>query len=76
VIPRAAHELRENAASKYHFDTTIFKGEFAAMDSEPWQAGGWFHDVRNRVAGSQALRRDHTHKTTMNIMMAVVIGST
>src|ERR1700724_1808603 len=40
-------------------------GEFAAMDFEPWQEGGWFHDVRNRVAGSQALRRDHTHKTTM-----------
>jgi phosphatidylserine/phosphatidylglycerophosphate/cardiolipin synthase-like enzyme len=32
--------------------------EFAAMDFEPWQEGGWFHDVRNRVAGSQALRRD------------------
>jgi hypothetical protein len=24
-IPRYANELRENAASKYHFDTTIFK---------------------------------------------------
>ena len=24
-VPRDAHELRENAASKYHFDTTIFK---------------------------------------------------
>jgi hypothetical protein len=24
-IPRDANELRENAASKYHFDTTIFK---------------------------------------------------
>ena len=60
---------RSNAAS------AIAEAEFAAMDFEPRQEGGWFRDVRNRVAASQALRRDHTHKTTTNIMMAVVIGS-
>jgi hypothetical protein len=50
-------------------------GGIRGDEFELWQEGGWFHDVCNRVAGSQALRRDHTHKTTMNIMMAVVIGS-
>ena len=34
---------RSNAAS------AIAEAEFAAMDFELWQEGGWFHDVRNRV---------------------------
>src|ERR1700730_8202086 len=36
---------RSNAAS------AIAEAEFAAMDFELWQEGGWFHDVCNRVAG-------------------------
>jgi len=61
-------------APKQRRARAITEAEFAAMDFEPWQEGGWFQ-FATVLLGSQALRRDHTQKTTMNIMMAVVIGS-
>jgi hypothetical protein len=42
-------KTKHRPARRSNATSAIAEADFAAMDFEPWQEGGWFHDVRNRV---------------------------